>query len=239
MMSRQTPPYRAENCKNQLHIGRNGRYYASHPDEYGIYRWVTTDRDTQTTRKKKDVKIYVMIDNAGHPFVADVHPSHIEIYKQRYTYTPQDGSVYYKDKKLVDTSYTRIFIGDNDLEIDDGGYTSAKGKFPGNSILIQTGPGHYIYSGDEIYSFETRDGEEIKKYYSPVGPSAVPYPYAVGENYTYFMLDRQTVPNELLDLTADGYSQFYGHSIKDKELEKRIESSKKRFKTKQIHRRVY
>ena len=106
---------------------------------------------------------------------------------------------------------------------------------PGNSILICTGKGKYIYVGDQIYSLETKDGEDIEKYYSPVGNSVVPYPYAIGTNYTYFMLDRETVPNELLDLKEDAYGQFYGHTVKDEDLQNKIESSKKKFKTKQIH----
>lgn len=108
--------------------------------------------------------------------------------------------------------------------------------YPGNSILIKTGAGKYIYAGEQLYSFETKDGEEIKSYFSPVGNSAVPYPYAVGENHTYFMLDRETLPNELLDLKKDAYPQYYGHTINDDELMKKIKKAKKKFKSKQIHK---
>lgn len=188
----------------------------------------------RVTLKKKGIKTYTMLDNGGNPFVADVSSSKVEIYRQTFR---DDGGVelYKRDKKVVDTPYKKIFIGDNDLRLKDG--EAPKGMYPGNSILICVGPGKYIYSGHEIYSLETKDGEEIKAYYSPVGNSAVPYPYAVGEKYTYFMLDKETVPNELLDLKKDTYAQFYGHTINEEELKKKIESSKKKFKTKMIHKR--
>ena len=51
------------------------------------------------------------------------------------------------------------------------------------------------------------------------------------------MLDKETVPNELLDLKKDAYPQYYGHTIKDEELKKKIDKSKKKFKSKQIYRR--
>jgi hypothetical protein len=230
--TRKGPPYHAKDCKGQIKKGNDGKEYISASDRRGIYKWVI--KSARVTLKKKGVKTYTMLDNGSEPFVADVSPSRIEIYKQ--IYKDDDGvEEYVRDKKVLDTQYKKIFIGDNDLKPEYG--IAPKGMYPGNSILIQTRPGKYIYSGHEIYSLETKDGEEIKKYYSPVGNSHVPYPYAVGENYTYFMLDKETVPNELLNLKEDAYGQFYGHTIKDEDLKKKIESSKKKFKTKIIHKR--
>jgi hypothetical protein len=233
--TRKGPPYHAKDCKGLTKKGNNGKTYVSVADKRGIYKWEPKEKGTRSTLKKKGVKTYTMLDNGAEPFVADVSPSHVEIYRQ--IYKEDDGIESYKrDKKVVDTPYKKIFIGDNDLKDP---IPEPKGNYPGNSILICVGPGKYIYSGHEIYSLETKDGEEIKKYYSPVGNSAVPYPYAIGENYTYFMLDKETVPNELLDLKEDAYGQFYGWTIKDEDLKKKIESSKKKFKTKMIHKRTF
>lgn len=231
--TRKGPPYHAKDCKGLTKKGNDGKEYISAVDKRGVYKWAPKDKGPRTT-KKKGVKTYTMLDNGSDPFVADVSSSRVEIYRQIFK---EEGGVesYIRDKKIVDTPYKKIFIGDNDLKLKGG--EAPKGMYPGNSILIQTGNGKYIYSGHEVYSLETRDGEEIKAYYSPVGNSAVPYPYAVGENFTYFMLDKETVPNELLDLKKDGYGQFYGHTIEDEDLRKKIESSKKHFKTKQIHKR--
>lgn len=131
-----------------------------------------------------------------------------------------------KNGYIFETPFSKIFIGDNDLR--DKSYAN-KGQFPGNSILLEIDQGKYIYIGDTIYSFETRNNEKITKYYSPVGNSQVPYPYAVGENNTYFMLDKKSLPNSFLDLKKDAYGQFYGHTVED--------SAKQKIKTKQIHKR--
>lgn len=231
--TRKGPPYHAKDCKGQTKKGNDGKLYVSAVDMRGTYKWVPKDKGPRVT-KKKGVKTYTMLDNGSDPFVADVGTSKVEIYRQKFV--EKDGiETYERDKKVVDTPYKKIFIGDNDLRLNNG--VEPKGMYPGNSILIKTGTGKYIYAGDQIYSFETRNGEEIEKYYSPVGNSAVPYPYAVGENYTYFMLDKETLPNELLDLKKDGYGQFYGHTLENEELRRKIESSKKKFKSKLIHKR--
>lgn len=231
--TRKGPAYHAKDCKGHTKKGSDGKLYVSAVDMRGIYKWVPKEKERRVTRKK-GITTYTILDNGSNPFVVDVSPYKADIYRQKLV--DQDGvETYQRDKKIIDSSYKKIFIGDNDLKLGQG--IAPKGMYPGNSILIQTGSGKYIYVGDQIYSFETRDGEEIKTYYSPVGNSAVPYPYAIGENYTYFMLDKQTVPNELLDLKKDAYPQFYGHIIKDEDLKKKIESSKKNFKTKQIHKR--
>jgi hypothetical protein len=228
--TRKGPPYHAKDCKGLVKKGNDKKDYISVTDKKGIYKWIPKRKEVRITQKKKGMKTYTMIDNGSEPFVADVTSSHVEIYSQKYD---NDKELYERNKKVIDTPYKNIFIGDNDLKDT---HSARKGKYPGNSILICIEPGKYIYSGREIYSLETNDGEEIKKYYSPVGNSFVPYPYAVGENYTYFMLDKKTLPNDLLNFKEDIYGQFYGHTIKDEELKRKIELSKKNFKTKMIHK---
>lgn len=122
--------------------------------------------------------------------------------------------------------YKKLFAGDNALKLKDHG----SGK--GNSVLLLQKNGKYIYIGDEIREFSTKDGDVIQKYYSPIGNSAVPYPYAVGEKYTYFLVgETEYVKNELLDLKKDGYRQFYGlaekkgvtplHQLKERNYKKK------------------
>jgi len=230
--TRKGPAYHAKDCKGLTKKGNDKKPYISSPDKRGIYKWTlkANGKVAQVTQKKKGIKTYKIYDNGSEPFAVDVSPSRIEIYKQIFI---EDGDKYVRDKKIHDSSYKKIFIGDNDLRIKEG---LPKGKYPGNSILIQTGPGKYTYVGSEIYAFETKNGEEIKAYYSPIGNS-LSYPYAIGENNSYFMLDKQSVPNSLLDLKKDGYAQFYGYIIKDEEKKQQLEASKKIFKTKQIHKR--
>lgn len=246
--TRKGPPYHAKDCKGVSKKGNDGKAYVSAPDSKGVYKWVIKSKGTPPTRKKtraqkktqkkvqkkqtqkkkkQGMKTYTILDNGSNSFLAYVSPSHVEIYCLE-----ENGA---RGKKPVDTTYEAIFIGDNDLRIGDG--VAPKGMYPGNSLLIMVRPGKYIFAGQEIYSFSTVDGEAITAYYSPVGNSAVPYPYAVGETHTYFMLDKERVPNELLDLTKDAYGQFYGFTVKDEARKKAIESAKKKFATKLIQKR--
>lgn len=154
---------------------------------------------------------YIIRNNGSEPFIAHVYPPTIEVYRQKRV-TEYENTYDILDKKIIDTTYHEIFIGDNQLS--DTCY-AANGLYPGNSILVHvkhvTGH-HYLFIGQEIYSFITPD-DVIQEYYSPVGNNAVPYPYAIGKHRTYFMLDRVSVPNELLDPDKDGYAQFYGFGI--------------------------
>jgi len=211
--------------------GNDKKEYRSIPDKKGVYKWVRIGNKGIT--RKKGMTSYTIIDNGSKPFVVDVYPSHVEVFRQSFN----DHS-YTRDKKVLDASYQTIFIGDNDLK--DNAYATkgkynayaTKGKYKGNSILLLSRPGHYLYIGHTIYSFQTKDKEPITSYFSPVGNSEVPYPYAVGEHHTYFMLDNEMVPTEYVDVKKDGYAQFYGYI--DTGKKSAIESSKKKYKTKCI-----
>jgi hypothetical protein len=190
--SRPSPPYHAQGCKGKMMKGNDGKKYKSVADSRGVYRWVLTARATR--RKVRGGKTYEIIDNYARPFKATVGGGKVEVVATA------------SDKVVFTTSYKHIFIGDNDLR--SKGY-APRGSFPGNSILIHVSPRKYIYAGDQIYSFAPLEGDTIKTYYSPVGNNQVPYPYAVGEKYVYFMLDKVAVPAAVLDLNDDGYFQFY------------------------------
>lgn len=231
--TRKGPPYHANECKGLIKKGNDKKTYVSSPDKRGVFKWVLkSGHSGNKTLKKKSGKTYKILDNGGYPFIVEVAPSSVTIFRQNYT----DDEKYVIDKTVGTFPYKNIFIGDNHLKDKS---SVPKGQYPGNSILLQVGDGKYIYIGSEIYSFETLGKEPIKAYFSAVGNSAVPYPYAVGETNTYFMLDKEAVPNALLNLKEDAYGQFYGHTVKDEALKKQIESSKKKFKSKQIHKRVF
>ncbi len=66
---------------------------------------------------------------------------------------------------------------------------------PDNSLLVYLGSGKYMYIGHSVYTFTTINKEKIQDFYSPIGNSDVPYPYAVGENNTYLMLAEESIPN--------------------------------------------
>src|SRR5207244_13484702 len=67
----------------------------------------------------------------------------------------------------------------------------------GNSILVHHKVNQnifeYIFIGQDVRSFNTK--QPILQYKSPVGNSAVPYPFAVGPTYTYCMIESKVIPN--------------------------------------------
>jgi hypothetical protein len=160
----------------------------------------------------KPKHIYEILDNRWTPFLVFDYGDHVDVYNQKYN---KETDEYEIQGKIMQTKYINIFVGDNDLKFDD--YEMEKGEGRGNSILLQTGKNKYIYIGDGIRSFTTKNGDVIKKYYSPVGNNVVPYPYAVGEKYVYFMLGNVHQPVEDFDLKKDAYMQYYGWHIKREE----------------------
>lgn len=79
----------------------------------------------------------------------------------------------------------------------------------GNTVLLHLGANMYI--GETIYEFNT-GADRIVDYYSPIGNSDVPYPFAVGEHNIYLMKGRVAYPLSLLDpMATDPYTQHYGH----------------------------
>jgi len=88
--------------------------------------------------------------------------------------------------------------------------------FGGNSLLLKSKKDKYIFIGESIFSFSTPSRDKITSFSSPMGNSAVPYPFAVGQKYTYLFLEHIYVPNSTLrnfhpDL-QDPYVWFYQHT---------------------------
>lgn len=230
--TRKGPPYHANDCKGTSKKGNDGKEYVStFIPKQKTYRWILKSGisvHNNFTKKKKGVKTYDIHDNQNKPFSVDISSSRIEIFKQKQQINENNTVQFIRHKKIFTTPYKKVFIGDNLLRDP---LSEPKGKYPGNSILVKTGKGKYIYIGDNIYAFQTIDGEDIKEYYSAIGNSDVPYPYAVGEKYTYFMLDKKALPNELLDLKKHAYQQFYKFELEGPSVKT------KQFKTKMIWKR--
>jgi hypothetical protein len=125
-----------------------------------------------------------------------------------------------EDETIVEfkgVPYKRILLGDNYLEDD---MYLQKGQMVGNSILLELEDGKYMYIGSEIYTFSLMEGDAIQSpYHSPVGNSCVPYPWAIGQNYTYLMLEKKCVENSVLDLSDEVYNQYWDN---EKELADKI-----------------
>ena len=61
--------------------------------------------------------------------------------------------------------------------------------FDGNTLLLEFENNEYVYiSGLEIIKFKTED--KIIDYISPMDNNMIPYAYAIGEKYIYFIYHR-------------------------------------------------
>lgn len=101
------------------------------------------------------------------------------------------------------TKYKDIFIG------EDPAWSAAKG----NTILVNKNDKDYIFIGECVYVFQSNN--KIVKYFSPIGNNDVPYPFAIGEKYIYFMIEHNFVllSGFIQSELNDPYMKLYGHSV--------------------------
>ena len=77
----------------------------------------------------------------------------------------------------------------------------------GNSVLVQLAPRVYLFIGLRIYIFKTTD--EIVHFYSPIGNNDVPYPWAVGTQNTYLLIEEGLMDNTLVQHLGMPYWDYY------------------------------
>lgn len=155
-------------------------------------------------------KTYFIHDNGGRPFRVEIDGKKVSVYMNMNTYDKVDGKfqeILRPEKHLFDFSADEIFIGKKSPK---GGYDGLKPKdAEGNSILLKVGS-KYIFIGESIYEFKPMKGDTIDKFYSDIGNSDVPYPYAVGKNYVYILLqDHVAVEKSFFDMKKGIYEQYY------------------------------
>jgi hypothetical protein len=154
-------------------------------------------------------RIYRIHDNGGVPFKVEDRGDAVQIWKQR-----SEEEMWRRYTPLLELSYTEIYPGrfpHRRWHSDIKEHYHWKPSYNGNSVLLFIGNSKYVYIGESIWEFNT-NGDRILEYFSPIGNSDVPYPFAVGERFTYLMLERTQFPNSLLDATNDPYAQWYGFS---------------------------
>lgn len=187
---------------------------------------------------------YLIHDNGSRPFRV-TYPGgkghqRTEIYKKSAKDDPEDDKQY--SKLVAHVAAHDVYVGKSSgaCEMCDHGKGDAH-KFDGNSILLHMVGRDYVYVGDKIYAFSLRDGDEFEGYYSPVGNNDVPYPVLVGKHFVYFMLEKKTVPREQFpkdQVWEDAYKEYYGTFDSENGWYSRLDRYKKRFSSKQIHKRI-
>jgi hypothetical protein len=158
---------------------------------------------------KKKIKRYEIHDNGSRPFFVDVMGKIVTISKNMDTFKKVDGKfvdIKNPPKNLYTLTTDKVFIG---KKSPNGGYDGLKpSEAEGNTILVQIGE-KYTYIGHEIYEFLPVKGDTIVKYYSNIGNSDVPYPYAIGKTHVYIILDGVAIEKSYFDMSDDIYEQFY------------------------------
>lgn len=155
---------------------------------------------------KKEYKIH---DNGGRPFRVEIQGMKVSVYKNMDSYELVDGkftTLSNPETFIKEFTADEIFVGKKSPK---GGYDGLKPKeAEGNSLLLHVGS-KYVFLGHEIYEWTPVKGDTIELYYSNIGNSDVPYPYAVGKTHVYIMLDKVAVEKSYFDLKGDIYQQYY------------------------------
>lgn len=156
------------------------------------------------------VKTYKIHDNGGRPFSVEVDGKKVTVIQHKGHYVEDEkGNLQWvpePPKKLFTKMVDEIFIG---KKSPGGGYDGLKpSQAEGNSILVRKG-NKYTYIGSEIFEFDPIKGDEIVQYYSDIGNSDVPYPYAVGKTHVYIMLEKTAVEKSYFDSMKDIYGEYW------------------------------
>jgi hypothetical protein len=159
-----------------------------------------------------------VVDNGGIPFL--VHLSSAGARQGHATISALVGPASYAEWGTV--AYTRARIG---LCPSERG-SSPAWWHKGNSVLLHTsdradgGPGPLVYIGQSIQSFVPRPNDTIVAFVSPMGNSAVPYPYAIGRTHTYLVEEAVCIDNATLvrvmasaPRALNPYEVLYGYDL--------------------------
>ena len=164
------------------------------------------------TQRSGSGRVYEIHDNGGTPFKVEDLGGSVAITMQIVNDDWSESGSYIP---LYRKRYRAIFPGKKvaNWPADIKRLYPWKSSDVGNTVLLHLGGSRYMYIGETIYEFNT-GGDRILDYYSPIGNSDVPYPFAVGEHKTYLMLERVAYPRTLLDpMATDPYMQHYGHGL--------------------------
>jgi hypothetical protein len=198
--------------------GNDGLKYKSVSDKRGIYKWIQSDSVAKKTLKHKtssSSKSYLIHDNGGRPYTVKDTGGIVEIYANKL----DDKGELFPSILIMKQKYQRIFTGEI-IHPETKKYGVLYNA--GNTILLQITKSKYMFIGSSegIYTFELAKGDEILKFASPIGNSDVPYPYAVGKDNTYLLIENVYLPNSELD-DDEPYKQYYNHTGKHPNLKKK------------------
>lgn len=176
---------------------------------------------------------YQTHDQDSRKFFVNIRPilKQVDIYTAKTTHdtNPFIEPMKYQQGKLIQSlkNYKKVWVGDNlspavkqPKRMAIGAHYQPKGKFPGNTLLVQMANHSLVFIGNRIQTFKLPDDESVVKYVSPVSDDEVSMPYIIGKHHIYF-LENQSIPylpKELFDLKWDAYTQRWEHKDSEKNL---------------------
>lgn len=161
-----------------------------------------------STRVRRTIRI---VDNGGKPFIVKLTsskgPGVAHVWRMK------DGRYGSELRELWRSfEYQRVFIGKDPSETARPAPEKAWWH-GGNTLLLKTGNKEYVCIMSEIFSFRT--SEDIEEYVSPMGGSATPYPFAVGKEKTYLLVEKTYIFNRVLSRPPkDPYEVFYKTNLR-------------------------
>jgi hypothetical protein len=154
--------------------------------------------DALRSQLGKPKHIYEINDNAAFPFVVvDYGGGRASIYNNQFSELRGELK-----GKMMDVKYEQLFLG----EKNDPHWRALE---KGNNILMQTAKGKYLFVGKGTYSFSAKNGDTIRRFYSPMGGNYDSFPYAVGDKYVYLLNEKKYAPISEFDMTKDVMMQYY------------------------------
>jgi hypothetical protein len=196
---------------------------------------------------------YEIHDNGSRPFFVEIAGNQVKVSKNMDEHEGKGDkfvTIPKPRKHLFEFTATKVFVGKKSPK---GGYDGLKpNEAEGNSILLHVGE-KYVFIGHEIYEFSPKAGDTIEKYYSDIGNSDVPYPYAVGNTHVYILLDKVAIEKSFFDMKKDIYRQYYdaenvlpqdmARLTKEQKVERKdriaeLETKSKKMRTKMLQKRL-
>jgi len=213
---RPSPPYKANEYCGQIMTGNNGLPFISKQmagshncrwipyDDPAVYNPSQLSGETfpsTSFRASLQPVEYITLDNGGQAFKVRISGNEViaSVYGEHPTL---------RGKEVFRSTAERIFAGDPPRKEWRGSYYTWK---DGTSLILHMGGDKYVFIGEWIYEWNAMKGDTIRYFYTPVGNSGVPYPFAVGDHYIYLLTaDKVVLDRNMVDLTKqEPYRVFW------------------------------
>lgn len=146
---------------------------------------------------------YYTHDNGGISFKVVISQDNtVTVYQS----TCEDEQAYYPDPVKV-FAVSRVFIGK-----DEKYPVLVDRETDGNSILLNLTDNNYVFIGNNIHQFQALSN--IVEYFSPIGNSDVPYPFAIDDKNNYYLMTEEVILlNSTLRDGDDPYDYYYKYFV--------------------------